>query len=74
MDEAFKGVDRLLITSTDNFDNAARIQQHKRAVDAAKRAGVGRVYYTSLVFGGYSDDSKMGVMEAHLATEKYIKE
>ena len=49
LDAAFKGVDRLLLVSTDALDNAGtRQRQHKAAVDAAVRAHVGHVVYTSM--------------------------
>ncbi|KAF8249900.1 NAD(P)-binding protein [Wilcoxina mikolae CBS 423.85] len=73
LDTAFQGVTKLLIVSTDTLDVALRTQQQQNAIDAAKRQGVERIYYTSLAFGGFSDDSKMGLMAAHLATEAYLK-
>lgn len=46
---AFKGADRLLLISTDTLDRpGARLAQHLAAVDAAKAAGVGHVFYTSM--------------------------
>jgi NAD(P)H dehydrogenase (quinone) len=46
---AFAGVDRLLIVSTDAIDvPGRRLAQHKAAVDAAVKAGVGHVVYTSM--------------------------
>jgi hypothetical protein len=39
------------------------------AIDAARRAGVKHIYYTSLAFGS---PSKAGVMRAHLRTEAYL--
>lgn len=47
LDEAFKGVERLLIISADG-DNDTRIRQHANAVEAAERAGVSFIAYTSL--------------------------
>ena len=44
--KAFAGVERLLIVSTDTV--GTRIAQHVRAIDAAERAGVKHVAYTSL--------------------------
>ena len=49
LDAAFKGVDRLLIISTDALGvPGLRQRQHKAAVDAAARAHVGHVVYTSM--------------------------
>lgn len=49
MKEAFTGVDRLLLISTDAVDGTdKRLGQHKAAVQAAQEAGVKHVVYTSL--------------------------
>jgi NAD(P)H dehydrogenase (quinone) len=49
LDAAFKGVDRLLIISTDALGvPGKRERQHKTAVAAAARAHVGHVVYTSM--------------------------
>jgi uncharacterized protein YbjT (DUF2867 family) len=57
-----------------DFNNAAhgygREKHHFAAVDAALKAGVGHIYYTSLAFGS---ESEAGVMQAHLRTEAYLK-
>lgn len=46
--EAFAGVDRLLLVSTDALDKPGRrIAQHRNAVAAAAKAGVRHVVYTS---------------------------
>lgn len=70
LDAAFEGVDRLLIISADG-DNDTRIQQHKNAVDAAKRAGVQFIAYTSLAD---ATNSKNTMAPPHVATEAAIKE
>lgn len=47
--DAFKGVDRLLLISTDALDAPGkRLRQHKAAIEAAKKAGVKHVVYTSM--------------------------
>lgn len=46
LDAAFKGIDRLLIVSTDAI--GARIPQQVAAIDAAERAGVSHLLYTSI--------------------------
>lgn len=49
LDAAFAGAERLLLISTDSLDvPGRRITQHQNAVDAARRAGVRHVVYTSL--------------------------
>lgn len=46
---AFAGVDRLLIISTDALDRPGRrLEQHSAAIAAARAAGVGRLFYTSM--------------------------
>ncbi|KAL4936164.1 hypothetical protein BDV06DRAFT_205548 [Aspergillus oleicola] len=69
-----KDVDNLLFVSTNVFDNERRKRQHRRLIDAAKRAGVKHTWYTSLAFGGFSNDSKAAVQQVHLITEKMLKE
>ncbi|TDH35665.1 SDR family NAD(P)-dependent oxidoreductase [Pseudohoeflea suaedae] len=47
--EAFAGIDRLLIISTDTLDTPGkRVAQHSAAARAAGKAGVGRIAYTSI--------------------------
>ncbi|MEC0168233.1 SDR family oxidoreductase [Paenibacillus graminis] len=70
LDTAFAGVDRLLIVSADG-DNDTRIRQHKAAVDAAVRAGVGFIVYTSV---GHADSSPLFLAPVHRATEEFIRE
>ncbi|MFC0470326.1 SDR family oxidoreductase [Halalkalibacter kiskunsagensis] len=65
---AFKGIDRLLIISADG-DNETRIHQHTNAVQAAERAGVKFIAYTSLA---NAIDSKNLMAPPHVATEAAI--
>ena len=52
---AFAGVDRLLIISTDALDTPGkRLSQHKAAVEAARKAGVKHILYTSMPSPGKS--------------------
>lgn len=47
--EAFRGVDRLLLISTDALDTPGkRLRQHEAAIAAAKKAGVKHIVYTSM--------------------------
>ncbi|WP_338553210.1 SDR family oxidoreductase [Paenibacillus sp. KS-LC4] len=68
LDTAFAGVDRLLIVSAD-ADNATRIRQHQAAIDAAKKAGVGFIAYTSVA---NADKSTLSLAEVHRAAEEAI--
>ncbi|KAL2818509.1 hypothetical protein BDW59DRAFT_127642 [Aspergillus cavernicola] len=74
LDSGLHGVKNLLFVSTNVFDNARRDKQHRRLIDAAKKAGVKHVWYTSLAFGGFSSDSKAAVQQVHLITEGLLKE
>ncbi len=70
LDNAFKGVDRALIISTDAIDRPGRrLAQHKAAVEAAKRAGVKHVLYTSMP---KPDVSLVLFAPDHLGTEQAI--
>ncbi|CDO69410.1 hypothetical protein BN946_scf184791.g5 [Trametes cinnabarina] len=71
LDKAFAGADKLLIISYPSIAHELRVKHHKNAIDAAKRVGVKHVYYTSLAFAG---DSVAAVMQAHIDTERYLKE
>ncbi|KAI0820929.1 NmrA-like family protein [Irpex lacteus] len=71
LDSAFAGGDKLLLVSYPSIAHEIRVKSHIAAIDAAKRVGVKHVYYTSLMF---ADDSQAAVMQAHLDTEKYLKE
>lgn len=69
---AFAGVDRLLIISTDALDRPGRrAEQHLRAVEAARHAGVKHVVYTSLV--NAEDDSAVTLAPDHVRTERAIR-
>lgn len=68
LDVAFAGIDRILIISADG-DNETRIRQHTNAVEAAARAEVGFIAYTSLA---NAMDSKMFLATPHQATETAI--
>ncbi|MEK3822472.1 SDR family oxidoreductase [Cytobacillus sp. FSL W8-0315] len=68
LDNAFEGIDRLLIISADG-DNETRIQQHANAVQAADRAGIKFIAYTSLA---NATESKNLMAPPHVATEAAI--
>jgi NAD(P)H dehydrogenase (quinone) len=70
LDTAFAGVERLLIVSVDG-DSDTRIRQHKAAVDAAVRAGVGFIVYTSVVD---AENSSLFLAPVYRATEAFIRE
>lgn len=68
LDAAFAGVDRILIISADG-DNETRIRQHTNAVEAAARANVSFIAYTSVV---NASESKLVLAPPHQAAEKAI--
>ncbi len=68
LDAAFSGIDRLLIISTDG-DNETRIRQHTNAVEAAARANVKFIAYTSLA---NARENRLFLAPVHRATEEAI--
>ena len=71
LETAFAGIDRLLIVSTDELGMPGkRLTQHTAAVNAAKAAGVSRLFYTSMP---QPDDSLITFSGDHLGTEMAIK-
>jgi NAD(P)H dehydrogenase (quinone) len=71
LEAAFAGVDRLLVISTDALGTPGkRLAQHKAAVAAAAKAGVGHVAYTSMPA---PEDSLVTFAPDHLGTEEAIK-
>ena len=67
--DAFKGIDRLLLISTDAV--GARVEQHKNAIEAAKAAGVKHIIYTSWPS---PENSLAGVGPDHFQTEVLIQQ
>jgi len=65
---AFQDADVLMFIS--NTDFARRAEQHGNVVDAARKAGVGRIVYTSIV----AADPDNSLVASHLQTEQKIKE
>ncbi|WP_041742248.1 SDR family oxidoreductase [Collimonas fungivorans] len=68
LDAAFKGAGKLLLISSSEVGQ--RLPQHRNAIDAAKRAGVGLVAYTSVL---RADTSPLGLAGEHRATEALLK-
>jgi NAD(P)H dehydrogenase (quinone) len=72
LEAAFRGVDRLLIVSTDALDRPGhRFEQHQRAIDAAVREGVKHLIYTSVVRADEAD-SPLALALDHRLTEAAI--
>lgn len=68
LDQAMRGVEKVLLVSGTEPN---RTQQHENIVDAAKRAGVALIAYTSRVVKN-QDASKNPLMAGHFATEEYV--
>lgn len=69
--EAFNGATRVLIVSTDALDRPGRrLEQHTRAVAAAKAAGVKHIVYTSMMHP--DADSPVSFAADHRGTEEAI--
>ena len=67
---ALRGVDRLLIISTDDL-SGNRAALHANALGAAKEAGVGHIFYTS---APNPHVSSLGFIREHGVTEDLIRE
>jgi NAD(P)H dehydrogenase (quinone) len=66
---ALKGMDKLLLISANEIGK--RAAQHIHVIEAAKRAGVGQIVYTSLL---RADTSTLGLAGEHVVTEKALAE
>ena len=68
LDDAFAGAETLMLVSSttvgERFDNA------RNAIDAARRAGVSRIVYTSIV---NASTARMTLADAHRRTEDYLR-
>ncbi len=65
---ALAGIETLLLISASEIGK--RTLQHRNVVDAALRAGVKRIVYTSIL---HADTNPMSLAQEHLATESVIK-
>ncbi|MBC3787570.1 SDR family oxidoreductase [Spirosoma utsteinense] len=69
LDRAMQGVEKVLLIAGTDEEN--RVQQHKNVVDAAKKAGVPFIAYTSRTLKDRSTMANL-LMEGHFQTEDYI--
>ncbi|KJF45050.1 SDR family oxidoreductase [Draconibacterium sediminis] len=65
---ALSGIDRLLLISSSEIGK--REQQHKNVIEAAKKASVSWIVYTSLL---HADTSSLSLAGEHLASEAALK-
>ncbi|NHQ93028.1 SDR family oxidoreductase [Janthinobacterium lividum] len=68
LDAAFKGATKILLISSSEVGQ--RAQQHQNVIDAAKRAGVSLLAYTSVL---RADTSPLGLAAEHVTTEAAIR-
>jgi NAD(P)H dehydrogenase (quinone) len=69
LEQAFAGAERMLLISSS--DLASQVQQHKAAIDAAKKIGVKYIAYTS---GPNPEKSPAVTAAGHWTTEQYLKQ
>ncbi|KAJ5378064.1 uncharacterized protein N7496_005473 [Penicillium cataractarum] len=75
LDNAFDGVDVLILISYASFEIRRRVEVHQLAIQAAIKSGVKHIFYSSLGFAGdLTDHSVAHVMGAHLETERFLAE
>lgn len=67
-ESALADVDTLLLISASEIGK--RAAQHHNVVEAARKTGVKRIIYTSIL---HADTSSIGLAEEHLLTETYIR-
>lgn len=68
LDAAFKGADKLLLISSSEVGQ--RAAQHRAVIEAAQRAGVKLVAYTSIL---HADASPLGLAAEHQETEALLR-
>lgn len=68
--QALQGVDKLLLISTMEMN---RFEQHKNVIDAAKKASVKHIIYTSLAIENIQTSAVKDLMISHFQTEDYLK-
>lgn len=75
LEEAFRGLDTLFLISYPSHVRDYRVKVQLPAIDAAHRAGVKHVFYSSLAFALPDKPSSLAeVMQAHLESERRLRE
>ncbi|MEV0784475.1 NAD(P)H-binding protein [Streptomyces sp. NPDC050423] len=69
LDDAFAGADAMVLVSTTTV--GARFDNARNAIDAARRAGVSRIVYTSIL---NASTAQMMLADAHRRTEEYLRD
>jgi NAD(P)H dehydrogenase (quinone) len=70
--KAFQGVEKVLLISSNDFND--RLGQQKKAVDAAKEAGVKHILYTGVSMQNIEHSALKPFMGDHFDTENHILE
>jgi NAD(P)H dehydrogenase (quinone) len=71
LENATKGIDKLLLISSSDFND--RIGQHKNVIDAAKKSGVKHILYTGVTMVDIENSPLKAFLSDHFLTEDYIK-
>lgn len=69
LDNAFQGIDILVLISGSEIGK--RVEQHKNVIEAAVKAGIKRIIYTSLL---HADTTSLGIAAEHIVTENLLKD
>ncbi|RMQ44350.1 hypothetical protein ALQ04_02181 [Pseudomonas cichorii] len=69
LDSALAGAQKVLLISSSELGQ--RLSQHKAVIDAAKRAGIKLLAYTSVL---HADTSVLGLAREHVETEAALRE
>jgi NAD(P)H dehydrogenase (quinone) len=69
--EAFKGIEKAVLISSNDFND--RLSQHKRVIDAASDAGVKHLIYTGISLKDVNSSVLKDFMIDHFQTEDYVK-
>jgi NAD(P)H dehydrogenase (quinone) len=70
LDRAFAGISRLLLISSNDLQSGGRAAHHRAAIEAAARAGVGFLAYTSVL---HADASPLALAEDHCQSEAALR-
>lgn len=69
LDKALTNIDKLLLISSSEIGQ--RVTQHRNVIEAAQKAGVEQIVYTSLI---HANTSPLSLAEEHRQTEAALKE
>ncbi|KAL9080955.1 MAG: hypothetical protein Q9159_007466 [Coniocarpon cinnabarinum] len=73
LEEIFTGCQTLFLISYPSYVHRYRVEVQIPVIDAARRAGVSHVFYSSLAYAGADGrESTATVMQAHLDTEAHL--